>query len=96
MLFGATSLSRNGQVAQRPDRQGLSAVKMSAQYFYLPDLSLPHLSYLSQSQYLPVAYSLVFLSRLDAEICGKYSTYRIVITGWARAWILNRFSLHVQ
>jgi hypothetical protein len=39
VLFGATSLFRNDQVVQRPDCQGLSAAKMSAQYLYSPDLS---------------------------------------------------------
>src|SRR5262245_1058100 len=35
VLFGATSLFRNGQVVQRPDCRGWSAAKMSAQCSYL-------------------------------------------------------------
>jgi hypothetical protein len=38
VLFGATSLFRNGQGVQRRHYQGLSAVKMIAQYLYWSDL----------------------------------------------------------
>src|SRR5215475_7482782 len=81
VLFGAIGLFRNGQVVQRPDCRCWSAAKMSAQYKYWSDLSRPELTL---SQYLscrPAAYSLVFLSRLNAEVYEKCSTYRHHIHG---------------
>src|SRR5262245_29974692 len=39
---------------------------------------------------------MVFLSRLNAEICEKCVAYPHRIPYWARVWTLNRFGLHVQ
>src|SRR5262245_16519538 len=49
VLFGATGLSRSGQVVQRPDCRCWSAEKMIAQYRYWSDLSRPHFCKLSLS-----------------------------------------------
>src|SRR5262245_36482732 len=48
---------------------------MNAQQLYVSDLSRPQLSLSQCLPCRPPAYALVFLSRLNAEICGKCANY---------------------